>query len=563
MFSVATENRNIPHAMVRSDSDASDWDDCAELGRWTRPCKHVFWARAENVFCACNYSVELRSLPPRSSDDAGGLPLSCCGPQGRRARGSNKFSSVPKQRTLYCWSVTVVSEPPRHKKSSKENQKVGKRRNKFRRTMSAPTSSATAGLAGKLSENTLRAAGRSMRSPPVHLRLSVSSNGMVAAALHVGSKASAASTVLAVTAAVALTRQPRGGTTKTDLASDRHAQRLIAAREAKQSTREEPKLPPSKYVPALKPHMELPSAESTASQLLFVHFIPPSLRKAGKEKVPWIVHGTAAPVVCREATHVHFRGVKGFETYEGAAPEQVCPCMVAQHHLRGTGRLRWNDGVAIIESESVASRTCAETQTEPPTPSHDVHTQACILCVDSDAQTDGKVPEVPCVDSDAQTGDKLPALPEVPEAPPEVKAALLQHMESKRNERKLVEAAALVASLQARVAELEAEAEAARSKPIKSAPLSPALAASVTGASPGAATARSAKPPKTLQATRRTKGATGGGTGSATDRATGLSSPRNRTTATAMPRSALAAERAGVARRAGHEPIAASAWAAG
>ena len=33
MFSVATENRNIPHAMARSDSDASDaWDDCAELG---------------------------------------------------------------------------------------------------------------------------------------------------------------------------------------------------------------------------------------------------------------------------------------------------------------------------------------------------------------------------------------------------------------------------------------------------------------------------------------------------------------------------------------------------
>ena len=91
-------------------------------------------------------------------------------------------------------------------------------------------------------------------------------------------------------------------------------------------------------------------------QLLFVHFIPPSLRKLGKEKVPWIVHTTGAPVICREALHVHFRGVRNFETHEGVATGARCQCMIAQHHLRGFGCLRWEDGVAIIEPRSGGAR---------------------------------------------------------------------------------------------------------------------------------------------------------------------------------------------------------------
>ena len=159
--------------------------------------------------------------------------------------------------------------------------------------------------------------------------------------------------------------------TKTDVASERHAQRLIAARQTSEKNREERKLPPVKYTPAQKPP-EPPLEEFSGPQLLFVHFIPPSLRAAGKEKVPWIVHGTAAPIVCREATHVSFRGVRGFETYEGTAPEQACSCMIAQHHLRGTGCVRWEDGLAIIENCETA---CAETQTSPPTLSHDAQIQ--------------------------------------------------------------------------------------------------------------------------------------------------------------------------------------------
>ena len=144
----------------------------------------------------------------------------------------------------------------------------------------------------------------------VLVRLTVSADG-VAAELHVGRK-----TAL------------RGGTTKANLASERYAQRLRDFREGckrkceeQEGARNGIKSPP-KFKPAPKPHVEPPDQERP--QVLFVHFIPPSLRKAGKEKAPWIVHGTAgSPPVCREATHVHFRSVRGFETFEGAAPEQA------------------------------------------------------------------------------------------------------------------------------------------------------------------------------------------------------------------------------------------------
>ena len=86
---------------------------------------------------------------------------------------------------------------------------------------------------------------------------------------------------------------------------------------------------------------------------LFVHFIPPPMRVSGKGHLPWIVHSSQAG--CREARHVHFHSLSGFETYEGSPPEQAegktCGCHIANHHLRGFGTVRWDGDDAIIENE--------------------------------------------------------------------------------------------------------------------------------------------------------------------------------------------------------------------
>lgn len=88
---------------------------------------------------------------------------------------------------------------------------------------------------------------------------------------------------------------------------------------------------------------------------LFVHFIPPPLRAPKKKDLPWIVH-TCDGSGCREARHVHFSSVTGFETYEGAPPEQAagnaCSCAISNHHLRGYGRVRWDGDEAFVEDVS-------------------------------------------------------------------------------------------------------------------------------------------------------------------------------------------------------------------
>jgi hypothetical protein len=82
---------------------------------------------------------------------------------------------------------------------------------------------------------------------------------------------------------------------------------------------------------------------------VFVHYLPLPLRRAGKKGIPWIVHTADG---CFEAEHVRFRTPQGFETHEGKPPDQTCQCNIANHHLRGFGRLRMeNNNVAIIEHE--------------------------------------------------------------------------------------------------------------------------------------------------------------------------------------------------------------------
>ena len=183
-----------------------------------------------------------------------------------------------------------------------------------------------------------RAAVRS--APTVSLRLTVTAGGIVAAGVRVASVSRHLS--------------------KSTLALQRHAQRLIEARRGNEG-----KPVPAKSVTS---HQEVSKSTETSTnftgeQLLFVHFIPPSLRKQGKEKIPWIVHSTGSPVTCREALHVRFHSVRNFETFEGVASGARCQCAIAQHHLRGIGCLRWEDGVAIIESTEVAVLQHAETQT--------------------------------------------------------------------------------------------------------------------------------------------------------------------------------------------------------
>ena len=108
---------------------------------------------------------------------------------------------------------------------------------------------------------------------------------------------------------------------------------------------------PSPASAPLKPWYDEP--EPPADAACFVHFIPPPMRENGKKHLPWIIH-TCDGSGCREARHVVFNSICGFSTYEGAPPEQLrgtaCSCPIANHHLRGVGRVRWEkDGSAVIE----------------------------------------------------------------------------------------------------------------------------------------------------------------------------------------------------------------------
>ena len=105
----------------------------------------------------------------------------------------------------------------------------------------------------------------------------------------------------------------------------------------------------------------LATSRSTARQdetTIFIHFIPPPLRANGKAHLPWIVHKCDGSGCC-EAKHVSIASISGFETYEGSPPEQLegkaCRCQIANHHLRGFGRVRWDGENAIVESATIAT----------------------------------------------------------------------------------------------------------------------------------------------------------------------------------------------------------------
>ena len=93
---------------------------------------------------------------------------------------------------------------------------------------------------------------------------------------------------------------------------------------------------------------------SKGNHPVFVHFIPPPLRKEGKKDLPWIVH-TCDGSGCFEAHHVNFNTLDGFKTGEGQPQEQLegkaCSCQISNHHLRGCGRVRWEGHLAIIEAD--------------------------------------------------------------------------------------------------------------------------------------------------------------------------------------------------------------------
>ena len=104
------------------------------------------------------------------------------------------------------------------------------------------------------------------------------------------------------------------------------------------------------------------SSEGDGETTIFIHFIPPPLRAHGKAHLPWIVH-TCDGSGCREARHVSIASITGFSTYEGAPPEQAegkaCKCQIANHHLRGQGKVRWDGEDAIVESGSGGGATAA------------------------------------------------------------------------------------------------------------------------------------------------------------------------------------------------------------
>ena len=102
---------------------------------------------------------------------------------------------------------------------------------------------------------------------------------------------------------------------------------------------------------------EAAAATSRSGAAIFVHFIPPPLRVEGKRDLPWIVHTTDGSG-CHEARHVSFHSISGFSTFEGLPPEVAegggcsCGANIANHHLRGFGRLRWEAQChAIVEDE--------------------------------------------------------------------------------------------------------------------------------------------------------------------------------------------------------------------
>ena len=96
-----------------------------------------------------------------------------------------------------------------------------------------------------------------------------------------------------------------------------------------------------------------------AEGVIFVHFIPPPLRQEGKKHLAWIVHCCSSADKCREAKHVSFHSVTGFSTFEGEPPEKAegicCSCQIANHRLRGYGRVRWEGDHAIVEDEGVSA----------------------------------------------------------------------------------------------------------------------------------------------------------------------------------------------------------------
>lgn len=93
------------------------------------------------------------------------------------------------------------------------------------------------------------------------------------------------------------------------------------------------------------------AAKPESNDTIFVHFIPPPLRAAGKKDLCWIVH-TCNGTGCREVKHVTFHTVDSFSTFEGPPPDQSCGCNVANHHLRGRGAVIYNEVAqeAVIES---------------------------------------------------------------------------------------------------------------------------------------------------------------------------------------------------------------------
>lgn len=102
-------------------------------------------------------------------------------------------------------------------------------------------------------------------------------------------------------------------------------------------------------------------AEDGMTQL-FIHFIPPPLRAQGKSHLPWIIH-TCDGSGCYEARHVSIHSVAAFSTFEGSPPEQAegkaCRCQIANHHLRGVGKVRWEGPDAIVENDATGKKSGA------------------------------------------------------------------------------------------------------------------------------------------------------------------------------------------------------------
>ena len=59
---------------------------------------------------------------------------------------------------------------------------------------------------------------------------------------------------------------------------------------------------------------EATSEKKKPSDVLYVHFIPPPLREPSKKHLPWIVHTCDGKTGCKEAKHVLFKTLSGFET---------------------------------------------------------------------------------------------------------------------------------------------------------------------------------------------------------------------------------------------------------